>query len=127
MPISTTDLTFHTDRTGNMVTGKNNEYITNIIQMLFTMKPGTDEYDLERGLDIFSHRFKSEVAGTRDTAYEVEIASQLSKYTDFIPINVVAMYTSSTLYIAMTLQYGSELLTIQVTSAGVENISVIMK
>lgn len=125
MAVRKTDLTLHTDRTGNMVVGKNNEYITGIVQMLFVMKPGTDENDLEKGLDIYSHRYKSENSGTRDTAYETEISKQFSTYTDLVPINVVAMYINNTLIISMKIQVGGELMNLEVSSTEPDNISVL--
>lgn len=101
----TTDLTFRHDRTGNMVIGKRGEYVVNIVQMLFNMKPGTDEFDSDKGLYISSKYFTHYTNNTRDSEYESKIVQQFTTYTDLIPSNVIAMYIDNTLRIYMMIRY----------------------
>lgn len=126
MAVNKTDLTLHTDRTGNMVVGKNNEYVTGIVQMLFTMKPGTNDTDLEMGLDLPGKRYKSEISGTRDTAYEIEISKQFTKYTDLVPVNVIAMHVNKGFMVAMTIRLNNDIMNVEVAPSEPENISVLI-
>lgn len=126
MAVNKTDLTLHTDRTGNMVIGKNSEYITGIVQILFTMKPGTNDTDLNMGLDLPAKRYKSEINGTRDTAYEMEISKQFTTYTDMIPISVIAMHVNGTFMVAMTIRFDNEIINVEVLPTEPENISVLI-
>lgn len=101
----TTDLTLRHDRTGNMVVGKRGEYVMNVVQMLFNLRPGSDEFDKEKGLYVSSKYFKQYTDNTRDSEYESKIVKQFTTYTDLIPANVVAMYINQSLHIYMMIQY----------------------
>ncbi|WP_300943966.1 hypothetical protein [uncultured Duncaniella sp.] len=101
----TTDLTFRTDRNNNMVIGKRGEYVCNVVNMLFNMVPGTDEYNPKRGLDIRRKARQPNESGSRDTSYESEIISQFTTYTDLIPMNVVVRYKNHKMYIYMQVRY----------------------
>ena len=95
----TFDITFRTDRSGNMVKGTRGEYVCNTTQMLFAMIPGSDPYEPERGLAIQQHLNQAYVDGTRDANYESEIRKQFINYTDLSPTEVLAFYTNKTLFI----------------------------
>ena len=95
----TFDLTFRTDRSGNMVKGTRGEYVCNIAQMLFAMVPGADAYEPDRGLAIQQHLNQAYVEGARDAGYESEIRKQFIAYTDLIPTDVLAFYMNKTLFI----------------------------
>lgn len=101
----TYDLTYRTDRTGNMVKGKRGEYVCNLAQLLFNMVPGTDEYEPDKGLDIARKRNRTYTKETRDTDYENQIVTQFTKYTDLIPVNVIAMYMNNSLHIYMSIRF----------------------
>lgn len=105
MANETYDLTYRTDRTGNMVKGKRGEYVCNLAQLLFNMVPGTDEYEPDKGLDIARKRNRTYTKETRDTDYENQIVTQFTKYTDLIPVNVIAMYMNNSLHIYMSIRF----------------------
>lgn len=105
MANETYDLTYRTDRTGNMVKGKRGEYVCNLAQLLFNMVPGTDEYEPDKGLDIARKRNRTYTKETRDTDYENQIVAQFTKYTDLIPVNVIAMYMNNSLHIYMSIRF----------------------
>lgn len=106
---STYDLTFRTDRAGNMIRGRRGEYVVNVCQMLFNMVPGTDEYEPERGLAIRRKLQQTYEEKTRDTTYESEISRQLTTYTSLVPIQVLAVYMNKSLFIYMSIRFESQL------------------
>lgn len=103
------DLTMRTDRGGNMVKGKRGEYVCNIAQMLFNTKPGTDEYEPEKGLYIAQKQMKPYDEKERDTDYEAKIVEQFNKYTELRPMNVMALYLKGSYFIYMTVKYEGSL------------------
>lgn len=110
------DLTFRMGRTGSMVVGKRGEYVCNIVQMLFSMVPGTDEFDINRGLDIRSRNHKPYTEGTRDTEYENEILQQFTTYTDLMPLNIVAMYLRGTFLVYMEISYENQVYSLDINA-----------
>lgn len=106
MPSSLTkDFSFRMARTGKMVVASGAEHVRNVIVMLFGMRPGTDEYEPERGLDLVGRKFRQYTEKTRDTEYEQMIINQLSRYTDLIPVSVIAIYLNESLYVSLQVQY----------------------
>lgn len=122
-----TDLTWRTDRNGNVIASSKNEKLINQVQMLFMMHPGDDEYDLDRGLDIISKAQTTYVNGERDTEYENKIVTQFSTYTSIVPSNVVVVYTNNALVIAMNMTYEGEMYTVQVTGDSTSLKSLIVQ
>lgn len=109
MPLQNQDVTFRKSRTGAPITAKNGEYVCNIAKMLFAMKPGYDDYDPDRGLDIQSKLFQTYVDEQRDSDYETKITEQFTKYTDLIPNQVTAVYKNKALVIFMTVTYHQDI------------------
>lgn len=109
MPLMKEDPSFRKTRTGAPVLARNGEYVCNIAKMLFGLKPGYDEYDPERGLDIQSKLFQTYVNEQRDSDYEARIQDQFQKYTDLVPANVSAIYRGDTLVIFMTVTYHQDI------------------
>ena len=103
--INSTDCTWRYDRSGNMVEGKRAEYVVNVVEMLFNMIPGTDEYEPDRGLAINKKKFQPYLDNTRDTQYEDEITKQFTTYTDLIPSNVLAVYVNNALRMYMQVRF----------------------
>lgn len=110
------DLTLRHDRGGSLILGKRAEYVVNITTMLFNTKPGTDEYDSEKGLYIDAKRYQTYTQNTRDSQYESKIVDQFTKYTDLIPISVVATYVNKSLYVNMSVKYQGEIYNMDITA-----------
>lgn len=110
------DFSFRMDRTGKMVTATGAEHVRNVMVMLFGMRPGSDEYDSERGLDLVGRKHRQYVEKTRDVEYENMIVKQISAYTDFIPINCVAIYLNDSLYVNLQVQYANEIYNMELSS-----------
>lgn len=102
------DFSFRMDRTGKMVTVQGAEHVRNVLVMLFGMRPGSDEYDAERGLDLVGRKHKQYIEKTRDSEYEAMITTQISKYTDLVPVNCVAIYLNDSLYVNLQVRYMDE-------------------
>lgn len=111
----TTDFSFRLDRTGKPVVTSGAEHVRTVLTMLFGMEPGTDEYEPERGLDLMGRKNRTYVDMTRDTEYESMISEQLTKYTDLLPLNIIAVYANQTLYINLSVQYQANVYTIQMS------------
>lgn len=109
MPINKEDVTFRKARNGAPITSKRGEYVCNIAKMLFAMKPGYDEYDPDRGLDLRSKLFQPHTDEERDTNYESQIMDQFGKYTDLTPTNVTAIYKDKSLVIFLAVHYQNDL------------------
>ena len=109
------DFSFRIDYTGKTVITSGGQHVRNVAIMLFGMKPGTDEYDSEMGLDLQGRKFKSYVDMTRDTEYEQAIIKQFSKYTDIIVSAVIATYMNNMLYVNMQVKYQDQLYNIEVS------------
>ena len=77
-------------------------------KMLFMMKPGYDDYDPDRGLDIQSKLFQTYVDGQRDPDYENEINEQFTRYTDLIPNSITAIYKNKALVIFFNVTYHND-------------------
>lgn len=115
------DFSFRMDRTGKMVTVQGAEHVRNVLVMLFGMRPGSDEYDSQRGLDLNGRKKRQYVERTRDTEYEIEIVTQVSRYTDLVPVNCVAIYLNDSLYVNLQVRYMNEVYNTELsTSAGAE-------
>lgn len=108
MPLKNQDVTFRKSRTGAPITAKNGEYVCNVAKMLFMMKPGYDDYDSDRGLDIQSKLFQTYVDGQRDPDYENEINEQFTRYTDLIPNSITAIYKNKALVIFFNVTYHND-------------------
>lgn len=101
------DFTFRTEQSGKMALSGDKEHIVNVLQMLFHMVPGTDDYSPDLGLDIRSKAFQPHVEGYRDSAYESRISEQLSAYTDLTPHEVITTYTNGRLSIYLLVSYNN--------------------
>lgn len=110
------DFSFRMDRTGKMVTAKGADHVRNVLVMLFGMRPGSDEYDAERGLDIAGRKHKQYVDKTRDVEYENMIVKQVSAYTDLIPVNCIAIYLNDSLYVNLHVQYAGDIYNMEMSS-----------
>lgn len=95
------DVSFLKDAKGNPIIISGSTYIRNIINILFMMVPGMDEYNLEKGLNIRGKMNSSKINGERDVEYENEIRSQFSAYTDLVVSNVVVLYRDGKVIINM--------------------------
>lgn len=120
------DMTWRTDRNGNTIISKRGEYIVNIAQMLFNIRPGTDEYDSEKGLFIKDKLHKAYAENSRDTAYEIEILRQFTKYTDLVPVNVLAVYLKGKYRIYMQIRYMNQLYELEM-SASQDSIEAVLR
>ena len=116
MPMNTTDISYRMDRIGNMIEPKRGEYVCNIAQMLFNLVPGTDEYDINRGLNIRGKLYQPMVEGTRDASYENEIIQQFTRYTDLIPSNVIAVYLNKQYHVYMDVTYRNQVYMMDITA-----------
>lgn len=127
MPSTTSDFSFKMDRTGKSILLKNGEHVRSISTMLFAMRPGMDEYESELGLDLVGRRFQMYAEKTRDTEYESTIVKQFTKYTDLVPLNVIAIYLNESLYVNMQLRYEGDIYTIELSSNGsIEQMSSVL-
>lgn len=99
------DFSYRLDHSENMVVNTGYDYIKGIVAMLFGMRPGTDEYNPEMGLDLPGQRFTTGKNGTRDSAYESNIERQFSKYTDLVVLNPVAYRKDGQYLVSFTVQY----------------------
>lgn len=106
MPTST-DFTFRTEQSGKMALSGDKEHIVNVLQMLFHLVPGTDDYLPDLGLDIRSKAFQPHVEGHRDNSYESKISEQLSAYTDLTPMEVMATYMNNRLNVYLRVRYNN--------------------
>jgi len=111
----TTDITWRIDRNGNSIMSKRGEHVINVVQFLFNLRPGTDEYDREKGLFIKSKIQKAYTENSRDTSYEAEIVKQFTKYTDILPVNVIAIYLNGKYRIYLTVRYMGEIYELELT------------
>lgn len=110
------DFSFRMDRTGKMIIASGAEHVRNVITMLFGMRPGSDEYDSERGLDLLGRKHRQYVEKTRDTAYESMIIKQLCAYTDLVPLNCIAIYLNDSLYISLEVQFNGDAFVTELSS-----------
>lgn len=101
MKLTKSNITFRMSRMGDPIVSNNGENICNIFQRILYMVPGTDDYNPDMGLDIVSRSKLQYTEGTRDTDYETRIVDQLFKYTDIVPLNVIAIYQDRILRIYM--------------------------
>ena len=116
MPIPTTDVTFRTNDSGNWVMASTSEHILNTVQRLLYTHPGTDVYNPDMGLDIMGRCQKAYQDNSRDTEFENRMIDQLNKYTDIIPIAVVAQYRNKLMIIDMSITYESVQYRLQMSS-----------
>lgn len=123
---TTVDITWRIDRNGNTILSKRGEYIVNIAQMLFNIRPGTDEYDSHKGLFIKDKINKPFAENSRDTAYESEIVKQFTKYTDLVPVNVIAVYLKGKYRIYMQIRYMDQIYELEM-SASRDSIDVVLR
>lgn len=107
------DFSFKLDRTGKPVVTTGGEHVKGIITMLLAMKPGMDEYDPERGLDINGRKNRAYTELTRDTEYEAMIRDQITKYTDLVPIDVLAIYVNNAIFVSITVSYQGTAYTVE--------------
>lgn len=112
---NTLDFSFRLDRTGKPVMTSGAEHVRTVLTMLFGMEPGTDEYEPERGLDLMGRKNRTYVDMTRDLEYESMISRQITMYTDLLPLSVVAAYANQTLFVNLSVQYQSNVYTIQMS------------
>lgn len=122
MPSTISDFSFRIDRAGKTVLTTGGEHVRGVITMLFAKKPGKDEYESELGLDLVGRRFTTYVDRTRDTEYESMIVSQITKYTDLLPVNVVAIYLNQSLYVNMQVMYNGEIYTMELSAPNGTNM-----
>ena len=87
----TKDFMFKTDSNYNPLVVSGPARYKQIITMLFTMIPGMDEYNPEKGLNIFAKLYNPTINMRHDTDYELEITNQFARYTDLNITNVTAM------------------------------------
>ncbi len=99
------DFSFRLDRSENMVINRNYDYMKGIVAYLFGLRPGSDEYNPEMGLDLPGKRFTTGRNNSRDTEYEKEIEHQFAKYTDMIAMNTVAYRKDGRYLISFILAY----------------------
>lgn len=88
---NTKDFMFKTDSNYNPLVVSGPARYKQIITMLFTMIPGMDEYNPEKGLNIFAKLYNPTINMRHDTDYELEITNQFARYTDLNITNVTAM------------------------------------
>lgn len=112
-----TDFSFRMDRTGKMVTVSGAEHVRNVLVMLFGMRPGSDEYDAERGLDLLGRKHRQYIDRTRDGEYESMIVKQLTKYTDLIPVSCIAIYLNDSLYVNLQVRFMNEFYSTELATA----------
>lgn len=119
------DFSFRMDRTGKMVTVSGAEHVRNVLVMLFGLRPGSDEYDAERGLDLLGRKHKMYVERTRDTEYESMIITQISRYTDLVPVRCIAIYLSDSLYVNLQVRYLDEVYSTEISTATESDIDTL--
>lgn len=110
------DITMRTSQSGEGIIATRSEYICNVVNMLFNLVPGTDDYNSDMGLNIGAKKFQQYTEGMRDTGYESEIVKQLNTYTDIIPTSVIATYTNKHLTIFIVAQLNNETYNITVNT-----------
>lgn len=96
------DFTFRVQHTGAMAISQQGERIVNICQRLFFMKPGTDIYNTNMGLDIQGRAMRPYADGERDTEYENEIIRQFIDYTDIVVGSINVTFRNSMLVVVMS-------------------------
>lgn len=110
------DFTYRQEHTGSMAVSSGLEYICNIVQRMFYLIPGLDDYETSMGLDITTRATKPYEDGYRDSDYEQEIVRQFITYTDIIPSTVMAVYRDRILVVSMMASYNGEDFQIMVSS-----------
>lgn len=103
--LDTTDLTFRTDYSGNVVFSKDAEHVMNVINMLFNSIPGLDDYNNDMGLYLNKIRVRPHDGNQRDNELELDINKMITTYTDFLPLSVIVMYPNNQLKIFLQLEY----------------------
>lgn len=111
----TYDISWRLDRSGNPILPKRAEYVANVIQLLFNTIPGTDEFEPKKGLNIAAKIKQPYEDNLRDSTYESNIVEQFNKYTDLIPINVVAAYLNKGFFVYMEVEYQNHIYKMDVT------------
>lgn len=107
--VQTLDMTWRTDRNGNTILTKGGEHVVNVAQFLFNLRPGTDEYDRDKGLFIREKYHQPMGKNVRDSEYESRIVAQFTKYTDLLPLTVIATYINDAFRIYMQIRYQDEI------------------
>jgi len=110
------DLSYRIGYSGNAIVASGGEVVCNAFHRLLYMIPGEDDYNKEMGLDVTTRSKRPYVENERDTEYEAMIVEQVSKYTDIIPINVVALYQNKLLVIMMDCSYDNHEYRLQASS-----------
>lgn len=111
----TYDISWRLDRSGNPILPKRAEYVANVVQLLFNTIPGTDEFEPKKGLNIAAKMKQPYEDNLRDSTYESNIVEQFNKYTDLIPINVVAAYLNKGFFVYMEVEYQNHIYKMDVT------------
>ncbi len=120
------DISFLKDAKDNPIILSGSSYVNNILNILFMMSPGIDEYNLDKGLDIRSKLNVARANGERDVEYENEIVSQFSTYTDLVVTNVVVLYQDGKVIISMDVSTGDNMYKI-VTGYDSNDLSILIQ